>query len=112
MRTFVSETAELTEEYGIHIGRWSQYGDLGRLPFQAMWCVVPPGGSSEEDIHPEVEFAVVTRGRAAYESGGTTVEIPTGGVILLDPHQRHIIHNLSADEPLTILSVYWMPTDE
>jgi mannose-6-phosphate isomerase-like protein (cupin superfamily) len=110
VRKYVSDTAELAEEYGIHIGRWSQYRDLGRLPFDAMWCVIPPGGSSTEDIHPEVEFAVVTRGRAVYESGGTKVEVPTGGVILLDPEQRHTIHNLSGEEPLTILSIYWLPT--
>src|SRR5262245_15628102 len=88
-RRYVSDTGERTDEYGIRIGRWSQYGDLGRLPFDAMWCVIPPGGSSSEDIHPEVEFAVVTRGRAVYESDGTKVEVPTGGVILLDPEQRH-----------------------
>ena len=112
MRRYVSDTAELTEEYGIRIGRWSQYRDLGRLPFDAMWCVIPPGGSSSEDIHPEVEFAVVTRGRAVYESDRTkNPEVPTGQeVILLDPEQRHTIHNLSAEEPLTcILSIYWLP---
>src|SRR5215207_9629656 len=102
MRKYVSDTAHLTEEYGIQIGRWEQYGDLGKLPFDAMWCQIPPGGSSAEDVHPEVEFAVVTRGTAVYETGGERVEIPTGGVIVLDPQQRHIIHNPSADQALTI----------
>jgi hypothetical protein len=102
VRRYVSDTAELTEEYGIHIGRWSQYRDLGRLPFDAMWCVIPPGGSSSEDIHPEVEFAVVTRGRAVYESDGTKVEVPTGGVIHDSQPVRggaahHSQHLLAAD---------------
>ncbi|MFC7546962.1 cupin domain-containing protein [Plantactinospora sp. GCM10030261] len=109
MRKYVSDTAELTEEYGIQIGRWKQYRDLGRLPFDAMWCVIPPGGSSTEDVHPEVEFAVVTRGTAIYQAGGEKVEVLTGGVILLDPEQRHVIHNPSPEQPLTILSIYWMP---
>jgi quercetin dioxygenase-like cupin family protein len=108
VRKYVSDTAELTEEYGIRIGRWSQYTDLGELPFDAMWCVIPPGGHSAEDRHPEAEFAVVTRGTAVYESGDTKVAVPTGGVVLMDPQQRHVIHNLSADEPLTILSIYWL----
>ncbi|MEU5904176.1 cupin domain-containing protein [Micromonospora sp. NPDC047467] len=109
MRRYVSDVAELTEEYGIQIGRWKQYRDLGALPFDAMWCVIPPGGSSAEDVHPEVEFAVVTRGTAVYEAGGEKVEVPTGGVILLDPEQRHVIHNPSPEQSLTILSIYWMP---
>lgn len=109
MRKYLSDTAELTNEYGIQIGRWEQYQDLGRLPFNAMWCQIPPGGSSNPDAHPEVEFAVVTHGTAVYESAGRHVEIPTGGVIVLDPEQPHIIHNPSADQPLTILSIYWLP---
>ena len=112
MRKYVSETAQLTDEYGIKIGRWSQYRDLGALPFDAMWCVIPPGGKSSEDLHPEVEFAVVTKGTAIYESAGRKLEIPTGGVVLVDPDQPHVIHNLSADEPLTILSIYWMPASD
>ena len=112
MRRYVSDAAQLTDEYGIKIGRWSQYNDLGALPFDAMWCVIPPGGKSSEDLHPEVEFAIVTRGTAVYESDGSKLEIPTGGVVLVDPEQPHVIHNLSADEPLTILSIYWLPAGD
>jgi len=112
MRTYISDTAELAEDYGIQIGRWEQYGDLGTLPFGAMWCVVPPGGVSAEDVHPEVEFAIVTRGSAVYEADGDKVEVPTGGVIVLPPGQRHTIHNVSADKPLVILSLYWIPSPD
>jgi mannose-6-phosphate isomerase-like protein (cupin superfamily) len=52
---------------------------------------------------------VVTRGTAVYEAGGEKVEVPTGGVVLLDPDQPHVIHNPSPELPLTILSIYWMP---
>lgn len=109
MRAFDPGSADLTSEYGIQIGRWGQYGDLGRLPFDAMWCVIPPGGRSEEDCHPEIEFATVVGGHAAYESGGRVVDAPAGSVILLDSEERHVIHNRSPDEPLTILSIYWLP---
>src|SRR5690349_12584136 len=37
MRMYASDTAQLTDEYGIQIGRWAQYEDLGKLPFDAMW---------------------------------------------------------------------------
>lgn len=109
MQTFQAVDAQLKAEYGIEIGRWSQYGELGQLPFNAMWCVIPPGGSSHEDCHPEIEFAVVVDGQGAYESGGRTVEAPAGSVVLLESEERHTIHNRSQDRPLTILSVYWLP---
>lgn len=112
MRTYLSDTAELTEEYGIRIGRWTNYKDLLATPFDAMWCEIPAGGSSDEDCHPEVEFAVVVRGNATYESGGDRVEVPTGGVIVLSPEEKHVIHNASAQDPLTILSIYWLPSDD
>lgn len=112
MRTYSSDAATLTAEYGIQIGRWEQYPEQGTLPFGAMWCIIPPGSSSDPDRHPEVEFAIVTRGSAVYESDGEKVEVPTGGVVVLPPEQRHVIHNLSPDLPLVILSLYWRPAEE
>lgn len=112
VRKYTSQDAALTAEYGIQIGRWAQYRNTGQLPFDAMWCVIPPGGSSQEDHHPEIEFAVVVDGHASYESGGEHIDAPTGSVILLDPEERHVIHNRSEDRPLTILSIYWLPEDE
>lgn len=109
MRKIASERARLSAEFGIQVGRWTQYPDLGQLPFGAMWCRVEPGASSEPDRHPEVEMAIVVGGTARYVSEGTTVEAEQGSVILLDPQERHVIHNDSAQAPVTILSLYWMP---
>ena len=111
VRKYSPQDAALTAEYGIQIGRWTQYQDLRELPFNAMWCVIPPGGSSNEDHHPEVEFAVVVDGHATYESGGEHIDAPAGTVIVLDPEERHVIHNQSEDKPLTILSIYWLPDE-
>jgi Cupin domain len=112
MRTFASGAAELSREYGIEIGRWEQYGTRG-LPFGAMWCVIPPGGSSEEDCHPERELAVVVTGGGEVEAVATGERrpAPLGTAALLDSEERHVWHNGSADEPLVLLSIYWMPDD-
>ncbi|MGH3660961.1 MAG: cupin domain-containing protein [Micromonosporaceae bacterium] len=112
VRKYQQGDAELTAEYGIEIGRWAQYRDLGKLPFDAMWCVIPPGGTSNEDCHPEIEFAVVVDGHASYESGGKDIDAPTGSVILLESEERHVIHNRSEERPLTILSIYWLPENQ
>ena len=114
MQTFTSGAAQLTPEYGIEIGRWEQYPMPDKLPFGAMWCVIPPGGSSEEDCHPERELAVVVSGGGEVEATATGERrsAPTGTAALLDSEERHVWHNGSAAEPLVLLSVYWMPDDE
>lgn len=111
MHTFASGSAELTREYGIQVGRWEQYPTREKLPFGAMWCVVPPGGRSEEDCHPELELAVVVSGTGEVEAVATGERraAPTGTAALMDSQERHVWHNLSADDPLVFLSVYWMP---
>jgi mannose-6-phosphate isomerase-like protein (cupin superfamily) len=108
MRTFSSDSARLIAGNGIQIGRWEQYGPPGAMPFGAMWCVVPPGGRSDPDVHPETELAVVLAGAGAVEASCGTVEVLPGTAVLLDPQERHVLHNRSADEPLVVLSVYWM----
>ncbi|MEV7028587.1 hypothetical protein AB0O00_41535, partial [Kitasatospora sp. NPDC093558] len=67
MRRLSCDSAELSAEYGIRIGRWTQYAESARLPFDAMWCLVGPGASSTRDCHPETELAVVVTGRAEFE---------------------------------------------
>jgi quercetin dioxygenase-like cupin family protein len=110
MNVFTSDTAMLSDEYGIQIGRWQQYRQQG-LPFDAMWCVIPPGGSSAEDFHPERELQIVVSGSGAVETPATGAcrVVEVGTAMLLDPHERHILRNRSADFPFVVLSVYWLP---
>lgn len=112
MRTYSTAGADLTHEYGIEIGRWAQYPGAQDLPFGAMWCVIPPGGHSHEDCHPEVELAVVVSGTARFELPAdpeSSADAPLGTAVLLDPNERHVYHNASQDAPLVLLSLYWMP---
>ena len=112
MNVFSSDTATLTDEYGIRIGRWQQYAQQG-LPFDAMWCVIPPDGRSAEDHHPERELQIVVSGSGTVETPatGATRDVEVGTAMLLDPLERHILHNRSSDEPFVVLSVYWLPKE-
>ena len=111
MRTFDSGSATLTAEHGISIGRWEQYLRPEQMPFGAMWCVIPPGGRSDEDRHPETELVVVVAGSGVVESvGGASTPAPTGTAIWLDPDERHVVHNTSTDTGLVLLSLYWLPS--
>jgi hypothetical protein len=111
---FTSDSAVLAEEYGIRIGRWTQYPASQQLPFDAMWCVFEPGSRSNEDCHPEVELAVVVSGAARFESpeGAPPVDAPTGSAVLLGSTERHVVVNASRTDPLVLLSVYWLPGSE
>lgn len=111
MRRVSADSAQLTDEHGIQVGRWSQYAGTDGLPFDAMWCVVPPGSRTDPDCHPEVELAVVVDGAATFESGETTLDAAQGAAVLLSSNERHIVHNRSDAAPLVMLSIYWLPAD-
>jgi len=108
MRVLKSDSARLTPEFGIMVGRWSQYTEAAAAPFGAMWCVVPPGGQTDTDCHPDTELVVVVRGSADVRAGGHTETALPGTAVLLEREEPHVLVNRSADEPLVTLSVYWV----
>lgn len=109
MRYFVGESAETSAVGAVDVARWEQYGLDGILPFQAMWYTVRPDSSSPRDCHPEVELSVVISGTAYVEVGGQVSEVGAGSAFLLDSQEAHIIHNRSAETPLSVFTTYWMP---
>jgi quercetin dioxygenase-like cupin family protein len=109
MRHFDKSSAESTPIGDVDIRRWEQYGLGDTLPFEAMWYTIPPGCTPAQDKHPEVELSVVLGGTASVEVDGQITDVPTGSSFLFDSEEAHIIHNRSADTPLTVFAVYWMP---
>lgn len=112
MQVLNSSSAEFAPEFGILAGRWSQYAGLGSVPFDAMWCVVPPGGRSNTDCHPERELAVIVQGAADVQVGQQSQRAAAGTAVLLDSEEAHVLVNPSADDPLVVLSIYWLPGQE
>jgi len=109
MRHFASDSAESYAVGVVDVIRWDQFGLNDVLPFQAMWYTVPPLSSSPRDQHPELELSVVISGTASVETGGNTADVAQGAAFLLDSEEAHVIHNRSADVPLTIFTTFWMP---
>ena len=111
MDVFDSGTARLGDEFGILVSRWEQQYAAEGLPFDAMWCVVPPGASAHEDNHDERELQIVVSGRGALETpaDGRTRDIRPGMAMLLEARERHVLHNHSTEDPLVVLSIYWLP---
>jgi len=109
MRHFASDSAESYAVGVVDVARWEQFGLDRTLPFRAMWYTVPPESSSPQDCHPEFELSVVTGGTASVEASGTITDVAQGSCFLLDSGEAHVIHNRSADTPLSIFTMYWMP---
>ncbi|MFK8849708.1 cupin domain-containing protein [Streptomyces sp. Ac-502] len=108
VQTFTLDESQLSQEYGIGIGRWEEHPKKQPLPFDAMWCRIPAHSESAPDEHPEVELAVVVGGTAVFTVDGTEVTAGPGTAVLLSPGERHVIK--AAGEPVRILSVYWLPS--
>lgn len=111
MQVLKSMAAELAPEFGIMTGRWSQYSELTGLPFDAMWCVVKPGGRSNIDCHPERELVVVVHGTLHLQASGREEVVDAGSAVLLDSAEKHVMVNPSQEDSLVTLSVYWLPDD-
>jgi quercetin dioxygenase-like cupin family protein len=111
MQVLKSMAAELAPECGIMTGRWSQYSGLSGLPFDAMWCVIPPGGRSNTDCHPERELVAVMQGTLHVQANGREEVVGAGTAVLLDSTEEHVLVNPSEQDPAITLSVYWLPAD-
>ena len=111
MRHFSEESADSYTVGTVDVIRWEQFGLGPLLPFQAMWYSVPPGDSSPQDQHPELELSVVVDGTAVVEASGALTEVGQGDCFLLGSEEAHVIHNRSADTPLRIFTTFWMPRD-
>jgi len=109
MQLLESSSAELTPEFGLMAGRWSQYVGLGGIPFGAMWCVVPAGARSHTDCHPERELVVVVRGSARVRASGGEELAMAGSAVMLNSGEEHVLVNTSGQDPLVVLSIYWLP---
>jgi mannose-6-phosphate isomerase-like protein (cupin superfamily) len=109
MRVLTSDSAALTAEFGIEVGRWTQYAGIGDTPFGAMWCLVPPGGRTNTDCHSEREMWIVVSGNAEVQLPDRSETALTGNAVLLDSEEPHVLVNRSAAEPLVVLSLYWEP---
>jgi len=109
MRHFARAAAESYAVGVVDVARWEQYSLDRTMPFQAMWYSVPPSSSSPRDCHPEVELSVVISGTASVETGGEVTDVAEGSCFLLDSEEAHVIHNRSAEVPLTVFTTYWMP---
>jgi mannose-6-phosphate isomerase-like protein (cupin superfamily) len=94
-----------------------EYGcDLRRLyPWQGvadpLWgsaiASVRPGESTTAHSHDEHETFLILKGHGRIGVDGETSEISEGDVIYLPPNSHHVVENLSQEERLDFLTIFW-----
>jgi methionyl-tRNA synthetase len=76
-------------------------------PFGAAWAVIPPGGRTKLHNHQEGETFFILRGRGEMTIGDESTEVGPGHVVFQTPFDKHTLVNLSDDEELLFLTVWW-----
>jgi methionyl-tRNA synthetase len=76
-------------------------------PFGAAWAMLAPGESTKPHAHQECETFFVFKGRGEMAIGSERQEIGPGDVTFHRPFDNHVLTNLSQDENLVFLTVYW-----
>ena len=75
-------------------------------PFEASWCVVPPGAASGGHGHDEYEIWVAMTGRAEIITGDGKVSFVEGDVVHFPPNLHHQVVN-SGDTDFQMYAIWW-----
>lgn len=78
----------------------------GEWPFQAARFDVPPGATTERDVHDVSELWFVRTGTGTVTSDGTTLEVGPGEMVFFASRVPHQITNTGPDQ-LRLFSVWW-----
>jgi hypothetical protein len=77
------------------------------MPFSGMWCVVPPGGRTNVDCHPERELAIIIQGSVDVVSAGRSVNAGTGSAVLLEGLEDHVVMTTRATASRPAEEAWW-----
>jgi mannose-6-phosphate isomerase-like protein (cupin superfamily) len=78
-------------------------------PFTAARFEVPPGVTTELDVHDVVELWMVRSGTGTVVSGDTTMDVAPGAMVYFASRVPHRITNTGTDQ-LRLFSVWWRGT--
>ncbi len=94
-------------EYNVRCRDMYPCPELGTTPFGATWAVVEPGGQTKPHSHEAAETFFIVEGRGQMDIDGDQAEVRQGDVVYLPPGSTHVLYNLSVDDRLLFLSVFW-----
>ena len=77
----------------------------GRWPFESSRWSVPPGATSELDVHEVVEVWLVRRGSGTLHSNGSNTHLVPGDAVLMPSEVPHRV--TAGPEQLEVFSIWW-----
>jgi methionyl-tRNA synthetase len=94
-------------EYGCDLRRLYPWGDLIDPLWGSAIASVRPSESTTPHSHDEHETFLILSGRGLMSVDDETSEVSTGDLIYLPPNSYHTIKNLSDEERLDFLTIFW-----
>ena len=99
--------AQVKYEYGCDLRRIYPWGGVASPVWGTAIASVRPGESTDPHAHNEFETFLVLSGKGKMFLGDEAEEMVAGDVVFIPKNKRHRIANLSSEEPLVFLSIWW-----
>lgn len=103
--------AKRNMEFGCDLNRlypWRAVADTSGTSWGTAIATVAPGESTVPHSHPEHETFIVVSGVGSIAVDSETERVTVGDTIYLPPKSNHSIANLSTEDPLTFLTIWWV----
>ncbi len=99
------DRANLERAYGIESQRLLPWAVLN-APFEGAWCMVPPGGASDQHAHHEHEIFIALAGRGTLVADGARRPFAAGDIAFLPPGCLHQVVN-DSPEDVEYYGIWW-----
>ncbi len=99
--------AQVKYEYGCDLRRIYPWGGVASPVWGTAIASVRPGESTDPHAHNEFETFLVLSGKGKMFLGDEAEELVTGDVVFIPKEKPHRFANLSSEEPLVFLSIWW-----
>jgi mannose-6-phosphate isomerase-like protein (cupin superfamily) len=94
-------------EYGCDLRRLYPWGKVAEPSWGGCIASVRPNESTTRHAHDEFETFIVLSGRGRMTIGSESEQLVDGDVVFIPKNQEHEFLNLSDQQPLVFLSVFW-----
>ena len=102
-----AKDAKSAYEYGCDLRRLYPWQDVSDPLWGSAIASVRPGESTSPHSHDEEETFLILSGRGEISIDGETAEVTKGDMIYLPRNSYHTIKNLSNEERLDFLTIFW-----
>jgi mannose-6-phosphate isomerase-like protein (cupin superfamily) len=99
--------AQAKYEYGCDLRRIYPWKEVASPVWGTAIASVRPGESTHPHAHNEFETFLVLSGKGQMFLGDESEELVAGDVVFIPKEKQHRFANLSSEEPLVFLSIWW-----